>query len=120
MRFKLNANWSIETEINQVTLIQTSIAQKGTFKGKMVDGNRWYWNNFTDALEKLIDMDIQSLEKVEEIEGRIANLKSEIKTMLKSLEEGSSGIPTRRQNPKTGKDKDTVSGKQVSCIKKAQ
>ena len=85
MRFKLNANWSIETEINQVTLIQTSIAQKGTFKGKMVDGNRWYWNNFTDALEKLIDMDIQSLEKVEEIEGRIAELKKDVQTMLKKV-----------------------------------
>jgi len=86
MRFKLNANWSIETEINQVTLIQTSIAQKGTFKGKMVDGNRWYWNNFTDALNGMIDRDIQCLEKVSEIEGRIATLKSEVQLMLKLIE----------------------------------
>jgi len=115
MRFKLNPSWSIETEINQVILIQTKTGLTGKAKGKVVDGRRWFWNNFTDALNGMIDRDIQSLEKVEQIEGRIAGLKSEIKTMLKNLEEGSSVIPTRRQSRKTGSDKGTVSDKQVSC-----
>jgi hypothetical protein len=86
MRFKLNASWSIETDIDQVTLIQTAIAQKGKFEGKMVDGRRWYWNNFEDALNGMIDRDIQCLEKVSEIEGRIATLKSEVQLMLKLIE----------------------------------
>ena len=86
MRFKLNANWSIETEINQVILIQTKTGMTGKAKGKVVDGRRWFWNNFTDALNGMIDRDIQCLEKVSEIEGRIATLKSEVQLMLKLIE----------------------------------
>ena len=86
MRFKLNNNWSIKTEIDQVTLIRTAIAQKGKFFGKMVDGRKWYWNNFEDALNGLIDRDIQSLEKIEQVAERIIILKSELQLMLKSIE----------------------------------
>ena len=90
MRFKLNNKWSIDTEINQVVLIQTTIGQEGKCKGKLIDGRRWYWNNFEDTLNGMIDRDIQCLEKVEEIEERIKTLKSDIELMLKSMNENPS------------------------------
>ena len=113
MRFKLNASWSIETDIDQVTLIQTAIAQKGKFEGKMVDGRRWYWNNFEDALNGLIDRDIQSLEKVEEIDERVSALKSEVQAMLKKVAVASSANPTQQIMSKRHRRPD----KEKTCLK---
>jgi hypothetical protein len=100
MRFNLNARWSIETEINQVILIQKRIALTGKSKGQEIDGRRWFWNNFEDALEGLIDRDIDCLEKVEEIVGRIKELKAEIRTMLRDIENNASAHRTEIKMPK--------------------
>jgi len=117
MRFQLNASWSIETDIDQVTLIQTAIAQKGKFEGKMVDGRRWYWNNFEDALNGLIDRDIQSLDKVEQIAGGIAGLKIEIQAMLKKLAVASSANPTQQIMSKRPARPDKGKFKEKTCLK---
>ena len=113
MRFKLNASWSIETDIDQVTLIQTAIAQKGKFEGKMVDGRRWYWNNFEDALNGLIDRDIQSLEKVEQIAERVSALKSEVQLMLEKVAVASSANTTQQIMSKRHRRSD----KEKTCLK---
>ena len=117
MRFKLNASWSIETDIDQVTLIQTAIAQKGKFEGKMVDGRRWYWNNFEDALNGLIDRDIQSLEKVEQIAERISSLKLEVQKMLRDVLLASSAHPTPQIMSKRTKDTAPAKNKKKTCLK---
>lgn len=113
MRFDLNARWSIETEINQVVLIQKKIGITGKSKGKEVDGRRWYWSNFEDALKGLIDKDIQCLEKVEQIAERAQELKTEVQKMLKDVLLASSAHPTPMiMSLKAGKGR---IGKHLSC-----
>jgi len=85
MQFDLNARWAVITEINQVTIAQKSIGKTGKGKGKTTIGRRFYYNNLEDALNGLIDRDINELEKLEEIVDRIAELKQEVQIMLKNV-----------------------------------
>jgi uncharacterized small protein (DUF1192 family) len=117
MRFNLNAKWAIETEINQVVLVQKGISEGEKTKGEIVDLRRWYWNNFEDALNGMIDRDIQCLEKVEEIEERIVALKSEVRLMLEKVAVASSANPTQQIMSKRQVRSDKGKFKEKACLK---
>lgn len=86
MEFNLNSRWAVITEINQVIIGKREVVKTGDNKGKPVIIRRWYYNNFEQALEGLIDRDIKELEKLEDLVARIEELKNDIKAMLKSTE----------------------------------
>ncbi len=105
MRFNLNARWAVETEENQVTISRRQTVQEGDNKGKEYLSPSYYYNNMGQALDGLVDRDINGLEKIEFVVGRIESLKSEIKVMLKFAPVASSGIVGDTQNEKPTRSK---------------
>ena len=85
MRFNLNNKWAVVTEEHQVSIAMRRKVLEGDNKGKEYLTPTYYYNNFEEALKGLIDRDIQSLEKVEQIEGRSAELKKDVQIMLKKV-----------------------------------
>lgn len=111
MKFDLNARWAIETEENQVTIHRRQFVKEGDNKGKEYLQPSYYYNNMEQALLGFIDRDINGLEKAQDFAERITELKSEIKTMLKTAEKPLSHAPTIEIIPKECKDKGLQRGK---------
>lgn len=105
MKFDLNSRWAVMTEDRQVTIARRQINQK---TGAVYYSPTYYYNNMAQALDGLIDRDINELEKLEEIVERISELKSEIKTMLGSAKKTSSEASTAEIKVKPTHDKGAV------------
>jgi hypothetical protein len=87
MRINLNAKWAVLIDEDQIT-----IAKRKT--GTDAISPIAHFNNFHGAIDGLIDRDIQGIEKLEEVEARIAELKAEIFTLIKLLSVVQSDKPT--------------------------
>lgn len=75
---KLNKKWSLDADVNCVTVYESLINKK---TGKEYLRARWHYPNFESALKGLVDRDIQSIRKLEYIVDRIAELKQDVKTL---------------------------------------
>jgi hypothetical protein len=75
---RLNKDWAITSDRYSVTIckIGKSKAGKETFTHK------WYYQNYEQALEGLIDRDLQDLDTLKDIAKRIKKLKTDIRKML--------------------------------------
>ena len=86
MYFDLNNTWAVESDPLQVCIIKKGTGKKGgKNEGKSVEIDRFYYPDFMKALNGLVDRDIQSLEKIEDVVDRIDQLKQDIKVMLKKV-----------------------------------
>lgn len=85
MQFNLNEKWAISADVNCVTISQRKIKEKGTDAGAEYFHSTWYYNNLEQALIGLIDRDVQDLEKLEDVVNRIAELKNNVKLMVKHI-----------------------------------
>jgi len=83
MRFNLNNKWAVITEEQQVCIAMRRVGLAGKGKGIETLAPKYYYNNFEEALKGLIDRDIQSLEKLFEVEDRISTLKNDLHLLIK-------------------------------------
>jgi hypothetical protein len=108
MRLNLNPKWAVLIDEDQITLAKRLIVKEGKNKGTENLSPVAYWNNFEDAINGLIDRNIQGIESLELVESRISELKAEIFTLIKLLSIVQSDKPTvayfiRTEKPKRGK-----------------
>lgn len=82
MRFNLNKDWAVITDNIQVVVAKRHFRKEG--REELVQ--QYYYNNFENAINGIIDRDIQSLEQVEDIADRIDTLKKDVKIMLTEVE----------------------------------
>jgi len=83
MRFNLNNKWAVITEEQQVCIAMRKISKSEKSDGEEYLSPTYYYNNFEEALKGLIDRDIQGLEKLSEVEGRISDLKNDMRLLIK-------------------------------------
>lgn len=81
---KLGDNWALKSDSYCVTVCRKHIAKTGKLEGQVEYKPTWYYNNYQQALEGIVDRDVQNIDasSLEEICKRIEKIKEFIKDAL--------------------------------------
>jgi hypothetical protein len=79
---EINNEWALSAEDICVALYRKTTSKKDGKPNYHVAG---YYNNYEEALKRMVDMAIQPLKSIEYIVERINGLKSDIHAMLPSI-----------------------------------
>ena len=93
---KLNERWYLDSDENCVTVLERCTKKK---TGEKYFRSKWYYQNFKQALEGLVDRDIQSIKKLEYIVERIEQLKSELLPLARMLDDKRNAEETSANKP---------------------
>ncbi len=85
MEIEIGSKWKLSSDESCVTISERQVVKSGNNKGRVSYMPRWYYPNIETALTALVDRDIQGLEKLEYVNGRMDELKKDIVLGLEGI-----------------------------------
>jgi len=79
----INERWVISSDVRNVTISKKQIHQT---TGELYFHPKWHYNDFTMALQALVDRDIQLCDNFHDVVARIKELKVDIKRFIDEKE----------------------------------